>query len=141
MKARAELKKRTGVSVVPPSQWLRSDHFDPKGAFTPKGIEALDEGLKVDARKLSVFHQARYSKRYAPLVRALSNAGLGRMGHIVVRTLAVGVGGWVPEYTMRHLKELSNDWKARPAPAVRDDLCFISQIWAIRAFRAWHREI
>ena len=141
MKARAELKKRTGVSVVPPSQWLRSDHFDPKGAFTPKGIEALDEGLKVDARKLSVFHPARYSKRYAPLVRALSNAGLGRMGHIVVRTLAVGVGGWVPEYTMRHLKELSNDWKARPAPAVRDDLCFISQIWAIRAFRAWHREI
>ena len=106
-----------------------------------KGIEALDVGLRGDATKLSVFHPARYSKRYAPLVRALMEAGLGRLGTIVVRTLAIGVGGWVPEYTMQSLKELSNDWKARPAPAVRDDLCFVSQIWAVRAFRAWHREI
>ena len=121
-------------------RWLQSDHFDPLGAFTDKGIGALDSSLAEKAKTLSVFHPARYAQRYSPLQKVLKRSSLQLDGNPVVRTLAIGVGGWVPDYTMHHLTRLRQEQGAMSELEIRNKLCLNAQIWAVRAFRAWQRE-
>ena len=121
-------------------RWLQSDHFDPLGAFTDKGIGALDSSLAEKAKTLSVFHPARYAQRYSPLQKVLKRSSLQLDGNPVVRTLAIGVGGWVPDYTMHHLTRLRKEQGAMSELEIRNKLCLNAQIWAVRAFRAWQRE-
>jgi hypothetical protein len=87
------------------------------------------------------FHPARYAKRYAPLQRALvASPGVAldpRHGPPPVVTLAVGVSGWIPNYTRSNIARV---FGVKTQQSVVDDLILIAQIWAIRGWKAFKRE-
>jgi hypothetical protein len=86
---------------------LNSDFFDNEGRFTDKGLASLPTDLAGKAGKLSTFHPARYDKRYGPLVNALrSDPSIKWSKDPAVLTIAVGVAGWIPDFTWKGLKQI-----------------------------------
>ena len=51
-------------------------------------------------------------------------------------TLAIGVSGWVPDYTRKHVKRVFGAQKQ----AVIDDLVLTAQFWAVKGWKAFRKE-
>jgi len=119
--------------VWPP---LATDFFDDGGRITNKGMASLPADLQDRARRLSVFHPARYAKRYDPLAKALRSDTSIKWSHKPeVVTIAIGVAGWIPDYTYKGLKRIFNDPKEL-CEATRA-LRIVAQSHAVKAWRAF----
>ena len=83
-----------------------------------------------------MFHPARYAKRYSPLANALQNdesLQLSKKPEVV--TIAIGVAGWIPDYTWKGLKHIFEDPKEL-CEATRT-LRLVAQSYAVKAWRAF----
>ena len=118
---------------------LDSNFFNDAGQFTVEGINSLPEELAEEAKKLNVFHPARYAKRYKPLATELINdPSINSKGDPRVVTIAVGVAGWIPSYTWSNLKLICKDEKEliKLTRALR----LSAQVFAVKAWRAFRNE-
>ena len=134
-----------GPRLMSEAKWLCSDAFDKDGKFTAQGIRGLPVHLQQDAETLTCFHPARYGKRYHPLQEAIRKDGLvptldRRPPELVV--IAVGVSGWLPEYTREGIKGLCEftDSKQADPQQVIDRLILTAQVWACKAWKAFKEE-
>jgi hypothetical protein len=120
-------------------QWppLDTSFFDKDGKFTEEGLTALPTDLRTKARRLSVFHPARYAKRYGPLTEALSRDPAVKCdGHPQILTIAIGVAGWIPDYTYQGLRKIFPNKNHNLRDATRA-LRITAQAFAIKAWRAF----
>ena len=135
-------KKKKKADKVALSRRLTSSFFDDNGKFTEEGLRSLPEPLQIQARKISVFHPARYAKRYQRLTTVLRDSTTFRCARQPrVLTIAVGVAGWLPQYTWRNLKYIFNgpndkDAERKPTRALR----IVAQAYAVKAWRAFRNE-
>jgi hypothetical protein len=120
---------------------LNSSFFDEEGRFTEEGLSSLTPALRSRAELLSVFHPARYAKRYAPLAAALARDPTVKCGQTPqVLTIAIGVAGWIPEYTYQGLKKIFPDDKYGVRDATRA-LRISAQTYAVKAWRAFREDL
>ena len=131
---------------------LQSDWFDERGRFTLTGLQALPEDLRTRASTLSVFHPARYAQRYQALARGLQSSPSFNVlddaypprGVVHVRTLAIGVGGWIPRYSRRLIRKLINKDSTQAEKvrkSLRHGLRMTAATTAVQAYRIWQEEV
>jgi hypothetical protein len=127
-------------------------YFDSEGAMTPRGQTkfqidtVVDTEVRAGILNVTTFSQARYARRYAPLVGVLRRAGnapvrqsrrnLSPPVHLLV--IAVGVTGTIPRFTVRNLNVLFP--KKGEAKKIRLDLRHRAWRAAALAYPAWRAE-
>jgi hypothetical protein len=118
---------------------LRSSFFDDNGRVTEEGLSTLPPELAEKAAKLEVFHPARYAKRYTPLVKSLrTDPTLTLTEKTRVLTIAIGVAGWIPDYTWKNMRRLVE--REKDLLKITRSLRIAAQAYAVRAWRAFSEE-
>ena len=125
-------------TVRPPraKHWpLNSNFFDDGGNLTTTGLASLPPDLAKKAGTLPIFHPARYAKRYEPLVTALSRDPTIKWSKAPeVLTIAIGVAGWIPDYSRNNLRRLVDK---KGLGKVTRALTLTAQIHAVKAWSAF----
>jgi hypothetical protein len=124
-------------------------HFDLEGAMTAAGQSACqvssidnEDVSAADILKITSFSQARYARRYAPLVGILRRSDRtgrrrsNRKVHLLI--LAVGVAGTMPRFTTRNISTLFP--KKSEAKQTRMDLRHCAWRGAVSIYPAWRAE-
>jgi hypothetical protein len=140
--------RRTDTHLAP----FTTVYFDHEGPMTPRGqtnfqIDAmLDTEVRAGILNITTFSQARYARRYAPLVGVLRRAGIGQVRHfrrnssppVHLLVIAVGVTRTIPRFTVRNLNVLF--FKKGEAKNIRLDLRHRAWRAAVLAYPAWRAE-
>jgi hypothetical protein len=137
--------RRTHTHIVP----FTTVYFDDEGSMTPRGqgkfqIDAmLDTEVRGGILNVTTFSQARYARRYPPLVGVLRRAGIGQVRHfrrnssppVHLLVISVGVTGSIPRLTVWNLNVLFP--KKGEAKKIRLDLRH--RVWraTVLAYPAW----
>ena len=93
---------------------------------------------------IRTFKQARYAKRYGPLMQAISTCTHSDLcGRVHLLVVAVGVAGLLPEFSRRAIAKIfPRDTPNRPRQIEKLENAIIDTAvqWALKAYSAWQAE-
>jgi len=85
---------------------MTSELFDGQGKPRSEVLAEIPHEDDTRARNIQRFKQSHYYKRYTPLTRTIEQALTGENPKVQMRTIALGVIGWIPKFSRNNIKEI-----------------------------------